>query len=308
MGDSVKRSATSPLQAEEKKLRHSSEGSDYDYDPDATILNSDFLSSTRMDGNGVDGATGDVVLDPAAASFSKLLKDALPAALCDPAVVGAIASAVMLQLKNEVSSLKEEVVLLQRQIVARDETIGKLESRLDDMEQYQRRNNIRITGIPEESGESTDKIVIELAKAIGCDVESYCIDRSHRLGPKNVSSSPRPILAKFVSYATKSLLMRSRRNLRDKSGPDVLPSLNWLPERRGGPGGGGGGGEGRGIKNKVFLNDDLTSARAKIAAEARGKKKSKAIEDTWVRDGVVFVKSNDTIHRILTMRQLNALA
>ena len=104
MGDSTKRSATSPLQAEEKKLRHSSEGSDYD--PDATILNSDFLSSTRMDGNGVDGATGDVVLDPAAASFSKLLKDALPAALCDPAVVGAIASAVMLQLKNEVSSLK----------------------------------------------------------------------------------------------------------------------------------------------------------------------------------------------------------
>jgi len=304
MGDSTKRSATSPLQAEEKKLRHSSEGSDYD--PDATILNSDFLSSTMMDGNGVDGATGDAVLDPATESFSKLLKASLPAALCDPAVVGAIASAVMLQLKNEVSSLREEVVLLQRQIVARDETIGKLESRLDDMEQYQRRNNIRISGIPEESGESTDSIVLELAKAIGCNVEGYCIDRSHRLGPRdNGNSSPRPILVKFVSYATKSQLMRSRRNLRDKSGPDVLPSLNWLPER--GPGGGGEG-RSRGTKNKVFLNDDLTSVRAKIAAEARGKKKSKAIEDTWVRDGVVFVKSNDTVHRILTMRQLNAFA
>ena len=55
-------------------------------------------------------------------------------------------------------------------------------------------------------------------------------------------------------------------------------------------------------------NDDLTAARSKVAAAARARKRERTVDETWVKDGVVFVKVNDNVHRVQTMRQLSAIA
>ena len=55
---------------------------------------------------------------------------------------------------------------------------------------------------------------------------------------------------------------------------------------------------------KVFINHDLTKLRSEIAFRARTLKRQRSVTDTWVSDGVVFVKKNDKVHRITTMRQL----
>jgi len=63
----------------------------------------------------------------------------------------------------------------------------------------------------------------------------------------------------------------------------------------------------RGPVPKLFVNDDMTQERARIAAKARKLKRDKKIEDTWARGGVVFVKSNGVIRRITEMRCLMLL-
>jgi hypothetical protein len=210
---------------------------------------------------------------------------ALKQALRDPGVIGVLADAITQQLKAEVIELK-------KQIIQRDLRIQRLEESLDEMEQYQRRNNIRISGIPEEAGEDTDKLVVKLAETLGCSVTEADIDRSHRVGSRDLGSGvgPRPLLVKFVSYKSKRSLITSRKELKSKRGNLIYPALKWN--------------SGQG---KIFINDDLTTARARLAKEARDRKKRGDLQDTWVRDGVVFVKKGDSIIRVITMRQLAAL-
>ena len=42
--------------------------------------------------------------------------------------------------------------------------------------------------------------------------------------------------------------------------------------------------------SKLFINEDMTKARATMAWEARNLKREGKITDTWTRDGVIFVK------------------
>ncbi|KAL8591291.1 hypothetical protein ACOMHN_060593 [Nucella lapillus] len=58
---------------------------------------------------------------------------------------------------------------------------------------------------------------------------------------------------------------------------------------------------------RIYINDDMTQIRAEIAAAARASKKKGKVTDTWVRDGVVFVKTGDTVHRVTTRRMLGVV-
>ena len=69
------------------------------------------------------------------------------------------------------------------------EKVDKIEAanydeRMDEMDQYGRRNTIRISGIPEDV-EDTTEAAIELFKSkLGVEVKRSEIDRSHRVGKK----------------------------------------------------------------------------------------------------------------------------
>ena len=85
-----------------------------------------------------------------------------------------------------------------------------MEYKLDHLEQYSRRNSVRITqNIPEKKDENTDEIVIGIAQnELGITLKLEDIDRS-RVGPRG-GKKPRPIIAKFVSYKTKCKLYQAR--------------------------------------------------------------------------------------------------
>ncbi|KAK7490727.1 hypothetical protein BaRGS_00017956, partial [Batillaria attramentaria] len=57
--------------------------------------------------------------------------------------------------------------------------------------------------------------------------------------------------------------------------------------------------------HRIYVNEDLTSVRADLAAKARALKKKGKVEDSWVRDGlVVLLKRSNTVHRLTTLREL----
>ncbi|KAJ4426805.1 hypothetical protein ANN_26604 [Periplaneta americana] len=67
---------------------------------------------------------------------------------------------------------------LKQSIEQRDRKIGELKEKVDDLEQYQRRQCVRIFGIEEEVGENTDKLVVELAMNIGVELKVEDIDEA----------------------------------------------------------------------------------------------------------------------------------
>ena len=100
------------------------------------------------------------------------------------------------------------------------------------------------------------------------NVDNTChqpvIARSHRLGAPREGGRPRPIIVRFFSDKARDAVYRAR------SGLKVYTSQN-----RDAP---------------VFVNDDLTNRRAKLAFDCRKLKKEKKIADTWTYNGKVVVK------------------
>ena len=155
------------------------------------------------------------VLDPAGSDDwdqsrqEMSIKDSLKEALKDPAVVQVLTNAITSSLRGKIHSLWEA---LER----KEEKVAELQDRVDWLEQYSRRNNVRISGSPESTSavENTDAVVKKVGEAIGVTITDEMIDRSHRVGKPGRMG--RDVLVKFTSYRYNHLIMRARSGLKNK--------------------------------------------------------------------------------------------
>ena len=89
------------------------------------------------------------------------------------------------------------------------------------------------------------------------------VNVAHRVGqrgnPNEPRTRPRPIIVQFKCYASKVSVMRSRKQLRETM-PDI------------------------------YINEDLTRARATLLCKARKEKCEKGIVDCWSFDGRIVIK------------------
>jgi len=76
------------------------------------------------------------------------------------------------------------------------EEVDRLNEALDNLEQYTRENSREFHGIPENSYQSTEEAVLELAAALDVQITRSDIEISHRLKRK---SGDNTIIAKFCS-------------------------------------------------------------------------------------------------------------
>lgn len=125
------------------------------------------------------------------------------------------------QAESEIHTLSCENVKLRTQVSAHekqiDDLLFNLEERssvLEDQMQYSRRNCLIVTGIAENKGEDTDKVMQSFARdKLGIQLDDSEIDRSHRLGKKQVGK-PRPIIIKFTRYNMRRKFIKERRKLK----------------------------------------------------------------------------------------------
>ena len=161
-------------------------------------------------------------------------------------------------------SLQDTIAKKDAQIEDLQVRVVSLEERCDDLEQYSRRNTVRIRGLAESANEDTDGLVKDFA-AHKLDVKIGTSDlvRSHRVGKKTEDrSAPRDISIRFTTHNTKTAVMRNARKLKG---------------------------------TLLFINEDMTRWRATIAWEARTLKRERKILDTWTRDGTIFVKVGENV-------------
>ena len=97
------------------------------------------------------------------------------------------------------SIVKEQESIIQQvrgKVLEFTSSVNQLEEARDDLNQYQRKHNLEIHGIPEKEEEDLEAIVEELGKVLDVEIEYSDIDIVHRLPSKLV---PRPIIVKFKS-------------------------------------------------------------------------------------------------------------
>lgn len=147
------------------------------------------------------------------------------------------------------------------------------DARIDSLEQYGRRQNLEIVGIPSSNGENTTDIVMKVADLIDVKISPRDISTSHRLKVKNKSQTP-PIIVRFVSRDVRNEFYSKRKLIRNAN-------LNELPVE--------------GVE-QVYINENLTSQRKRLFWSTKQKAKQAGFQYYWTSNGNIYArKSNDTL-------------
>lgn len=273
--DNKKREATSPLDAQDllqKKNRHESGGStasEHSVLPDAGGVH---LLSQPM--NPVD-------IVQIASELRSIMLPELKAM-----VIEAVQEALH-TLNQEVSCLKEENQRLSKSNDDLAKRLTQAEQDNDSLEQYSRRNSIRVSGVPEVASEDTDDVIINIAQSLDVQINRSDIDRSHRVGKiddrggsdraTGGSRRHRDIIVKFATYNARQRLYRKRKDLRDNEDTRHL-----------------------------YINEDLTRLRSKVLFDARCLVRTGKIKAAYASDGKIFVRDNgEHRHLIKTFSDLS---
>ncbi|KAK3928872.1 Protein unc-13-like protein C [Frankliniella fusca] len=158
-------------------------------------------------------------------------------------------------VKDSIESLHQEVEGLRRELKEKDVQIRELNDKLDEREQYSRRNNLRIFGVKESPRENTDMEVIKIAEQCGVSIVGSQIDRSHRVG--KVGPNPRPIIVKFIGYGPRSKIFSAKKCLKGTS---------------------------------VTVREDLTSHRLALLKRAV---QAYTLQKVWTHDGVILINTGN---------------
>lgn len=179
--------------------------------------------------------------------------------------------------QDTIAELMKEVKQLRMDNEEKDRRINALETRIADLEQYSRMNDVVISGLDirprsyaraaapggeptQQDFDSVEQQVISFLGSRGITVDSRDIEACHILPRKNTQSKT-PVIARFVSRKHKNALLKQGRNLKGTN---------------------------------VYINDHLTKKNADIAREARILKKQNKIQSTWTFNCRVFIKLNGT--------------
>ena len=160
----------------------------------------------------------------------------------------------------------------------RDNTIAELRREIkrlkddhDALEQYGRRNKLRISGIPEKDKEDTTQAVMAITNDImelDPPLQPGNIEVSHRLPkPRNSKpEEPRQVIVRFRPKAIRYSVISNRNNLKEFNDKNDC---------------------------KIYINEDLTSTRAKLFSTVRTLQKKRHFDQVWTYNGNVKVKLHD---------------
>ena len=186
--------------------------------------------------------------------------------------------------KEEISNLKSQAAALKTQEI-------KDSIKVDELEQYGRRQNLEIVGISEKEDENTNAIVLEVAKMLDVDIMSSHISTSHRLPKKKASSrnnsGSSPIIVRFTSRDIRNQIYANRKKARfvDLKNFSVSDTKN------------------------IFVNENLTPTRKQLFWKTKQEVKNSSWKYIWTHNGNVFVKkdNNASITAIKNELDLNLI-
>lgn len=171
-------------------------------------------------------------------------------------------------LNNKFDNLDRDVNKLKTLTHKNSTEINAIMLKIDNMEQYSRKNNIRIFGLPENINENTPELILNIIKdklKIN-NILPDDIEKAFRTG-KTMEEKPRAVFIRFKTHQNKI---------------DVYGNKNKLKG------------------TKITIREDLTKLRVKILNEKMEKYGKKNV---WTLEGKIKWIDNGTIHTLNLHKQ-----
>lgn len=163
--------------------------------------------------------------------------------------------------------------------------MGELTARVSELEQYSRRSNLELQGVPQKNGEDLVKIVHTIGDSLGVALSPSDLDAIHRVphGPGRApNSNPKAIVMRFCSRMVRDRFLAAARL-----------------KRRSAPKGSGPGLAVDGVSTCFFINEHLTQANKILLGNTKRMAKERSYKYVWSRDCKIFVRKGDDSRPIL---------
>ena len=204
--------------------------------------------------------------------------------------------------KVELGELKASNQELQRRTLIMENDMKVVFNELEETtklaystDQYVRRLNVEISGIPHECDENLEEVVLdlvnELRREVGeyhedddADIGKFDIHAVHRLNTKN-KDGVKNVIVRFTNRKSCDEIHANKSKTRNLQINDLGDS----------------------VKN-IYFNENLNKFNKDLSAKCRRLKKRKMIKDTWTVYGSVKIKLNDDSFKIIAhQHDLNRL-
>lgn len=175
------------------------------------------------------------------------------------------------EFQEEINELKKKVFHLEKQIESND--------------QFNRSNNVIISGIPETNNENVYEILSKIGATAGCNITRHEVDFASRIAPRTnrdaKNGKPRNIIVKLTRRYLKDELIAA---IRKRKG--MVASELQLPGT-----------------SKIYINDHLTPKNQLLLRQCRDIKFAGKIRYCWVRNCKIFTRISDSTPIILITNQ-----
>lgn len=174
----------------------------------------------------------------------------------------------------------QEIKLLRNENTTLQKQMKNIESRLSQLEQDARQNNLEIHCLPEHKQENLVKTMMQLSNVVSYPVTENDIlscSRVQKLNPN--SKQPKAVICKLSSKSKRDNLLGAVL-LYNKSNPKNKLNTKLL----------GYGGQ----ETPVYVNEHLTLTNKALHAATRIAAKEKKYKFVWVRNGRILVRKDET--------------
>ena len=165
---------------------------------------------------------------------------------------------IIKKLQGENAQLKETIANLQHKVII-------LETATNSVKQYDRRNNIEITGISDDiEDKNLEHSVIEIFKAADIQISHNDVEDCHRIGkPKGNSKKT---IVRLVNRKYCKQILYNRRKFKNFDGSGIGMSTT-----------------------KIFVNENLTNYNHQLTFNCRKPNREELVLKTYSSNGIIHI-------------------
>lgn len=177
----------------------------------------------------------------------------------------------MKTIQTEMSTIMKENSELKKKCIALQSDVDGLKEKIRNYEQYSRRTNIEISGIPETPREDVSKIIEDLGAAIGVAVQDNHVTAAHRIPSFKRDRIP-SLIVQFQTKVIRDTWIAKYKDNRNLTARNVNPAY---PD------------------NRVYINEHLSPDNKFMLSSLKKKCKEIGYKYVWCREGKFFVRRSE---------------
>lgn len=177
------------------------------------------------------------------------------------------------RIDEKFSAQNNKIASMETKIAELESKNIELRGYVDNIEQSARSLNVRIFGLPVSNGENLRSQVLKLfTENLKIGINEADVEKCYRIQSKKVSDKPPAVLVCFKTNQVRSTVLRARKL----------------------------------FKNSIYsIKEDLTKMRLDLFTSAV---RRFSRQNAWVYNGNIYVKLNNTVHRVENESSLDKLS